>query len=183
MNVKKIVSPRSLWIAVVLVLIAAVQFSPRAAEESKRGKIDRAMSAAPESVSKDATIMDVDGAVLRKGINGWICMPGIMPGDNHPMCNDDVWVSLMKAVGARADYSTDRIGISYMLQGDALVSNSDPYATDKNNGDVWIQEGPHLMIVVPDPGTLDGLPTDPHNGGPYVMWKGTPYAHIMVPVP
>ena len=22
---------------------------------------------------------------------------------------------------------------------------------------------------------------DPENGGPYVMWKGTPYAHIMVP--
>ena len=26
------------------------------------------------------------------------------------------------------------------------------------------------------------LPTDPNRGGPYVMWKGTPYAHIMVPV-
>ncbi len=24
--------------------------------------------------------------------------------------------------------------------------------------------------------------TDPHNGGPYVMWKGTPYAHLMVPI-
>ena len=23
---------------------------------------------------------------------------------------------------------------------------------------------------------------DPDNGGPYVMWKGTPYAHLMVPV-
>jgi hypothetical protein len=26
------------------------------------------------------------------------------------------------------------------------------------------------------------MSTDPWNGGPYVMWKGTPYAHIMVPV-
>ena len=29
---------------------------------------------------------------------------------------------------------------------------------------------------------LDALPTDPNNGGPWVMWKGTKYAHIMVPV-
>ncbi len=38
------------------------------------------------------------------------------------------------------------------------------------------------MILVPDPALLDGISTDPWNGGPYVMWKGTPYAHIMVPV-
>jgi len=25
-------------------------------------------------------------------------------------------------------------------------------------------------------------PTDPKSGGPWVMWKGTPYAHVMVPV-
>ena len=68
-----------------------------------------------------------------------------------------------------------------MMQGDAMVSNSSPYATDKNNGDVWIQEGPHLMIIVPKE-MLKGLSDDPFNGGPYVMWKDTPYAHIMVPV-
>ncbi|MCH7511681.1 MAG: hypothetical protein IIB19_04865 [Chloroflexi bacterium] len=27
-----------------------------------------------------------------------------------------------------------------------------------------------------------GLPTDPHSGGPWVMSRGTPYAHIMIPV-
>ena len=68
-----------------------------------------------------------------------------------------------------------------MLQGDALVSNSDPTAKDPKNGDVWVQEGPHLMIVVPK-AMLKGMSDDPFNGGPYVMWKDTPYAHIMVPV-
>jgi len=29
---------------------------------------------------------------------------------------------------------------------------------------------------------LDAFSTDPKNGGPWVMWKGTPYAHLMVPV-
>jgi hypothetical protein len=43
-------------------------------------------------------------------------------------------------------------------------------------------EGPSLMIFVPDPAQLAGLPTTPQTEGPYVMWPGTPYAHLMVPV-
>jgi hypothetical protein len=38
------------------------------------------------------------------------------------------------------------------------------------------------MVLVPDPARLEGIPTDPNSGGAYVMWKGTPYAHIMIPV-
>jgi hypothetical protein len=38
------------------------------------------------------------------------------------------------------------------------------------------------MILTPDLKALDALPTDPKSGGPWVMWKGTKYAHIMVPV-
>ncbi len=37
------------------------------------------------------------------------------------------------------------------------------------------------MIVVPDLKTLEDISSDPHNGGPYVMYQGTPYAHIMAP--
>ena len=38
------------------------------------------------------------------------------------------------------------------------------------------------MILVPDKAMLEGISNDPNSGGPYVMWKDTPYAHIMVPV-
>ena len=41
-------------------------------------------------------------------------------------------------------------------------------------GDAWMNKKPFEAT--------GGLSTDPHNGGPYVMWKGTPYAHIMIPV-
>jgi len=34
-----------------------------------------------------------------------------------------------------------------------------------------------------DVSQLDALSTDPWNGGPWVMWKGTKYAHIMPTVP
>ena len=38
------------------------------------------------------------------------------------------------------------------------------------------------MVLYADPKALDAYPTDPKSGGPWVMWKGTPYAHLMVPV-
>ena len=149
--------------------------------ETAAVKIDRAKSAAHTGVSHNASVMDVDGRKLTKGSNGWTCMPGIGPGDNHPMCNDAVWAKLMQAAASGADFQTDRIGISYMLQGDANVSNSNPAATDPKNGDVWVQEGPHIMIVAPRE-AMKGISDDPYNGGPYVMWRDTPYAHIMVPI-
>jgi hypothetical protein len=37
------------------------------------------------------------------------------------------------------------------------------------------------MILPTDVSQLDAYPTDWTKGGPWVMWKGTPYAHIMVP--
>lgn len=162
----------------VAVAMAATQVP---AGETNEDKIARARSAAHPAISAGASVHDVDGRVLQQGANDWVCMPGIGPGDNHPMCNGRVWMKLMHAVGTKEDFSTDRIGVSYMLQGDAHVSNSDPYATDPGNGDVWVQEGPHLMIVVPK-ALLAGISDDPASGGPYVMWKDTPYAHLMVPV-
>jgi hypothetical protein len=153
------------------------------AHETKEDIIARAESAAPSQVSKHATIYDMDGhTVLREGTNGWHCMPNVhlIPGDKHPMCNDAVWMKWMRAIAKGEEFSTDRIGLGYMLQGDAFVSNSDPGATDPKNGEQWVEEGPHLMVIVPKE-LLKGVSTDPHNGGPYVMWADTPYAHIMFP--
>jgi len=151
--------------------------------ESKEAKIARAVSAAPVAISGQAAVMDNDGTMLREGSNGWVCMPDTLPGDKAPMCNDPIWMKLMKAVANKATFETDGIGISYMLKGDvgAGVSNSDPYHPDPKNADDYTETGPHLMIVVPKP-MLKGMTEDPNNGGPYVMWGDTPYAHIMVPV-
>ena len=149
---------------------------------SKKAKIALAMKAAPPSISGSATIMDVDGAILRKGTNGWTCMPAAGSNSTHPMCNDGVWMTALDAFSKKASFKADRVGISYMLAGDDLVNNADPYDMRRDPGEVWVQEGPHIMILVPDPKMLEGISDDPENGGPYVMWKNTPYAHIMVPV-
>lgn len=161
-------------------------FSAAVAEEGESNdtKIERAMSAAPSNISAEATIMDVDGTILREGSNGWTCLPGVglMPGDKHPMCNDATWMAWMKAAGEGTPFSTDVVGYSYMLQGDAMVNNDDPGATDPNDGGVWVQEGPHLMLLMPSASMLEGVNRDPFAGGPYVMWGDTPLVHVMVPV-
>lgn len=169
-------------VSTTLALLATIAVPFGVTDQAKQAKIARAMQAAPESISKNATVIDADGTVLRKGTNGWYCHPTAGPGSAHPMCADEVWMHLMHALREKADFKTDRVGISYMLAGDDNVNNADPFDKKPDPGEVWVQEGPHLMIIVPDPKTLEGMSDDPRNGGPYVMWKGTPYAHIMVPV-
>ena len=149
--------------------------------ESKEAKIKRAMSAGPTQIAAKATVADHDGTVLREGSNGWTCSPSMSPDDKVPMCNDETWQKLMHAVMTKAPFKTDRVGISYMFGGDTPVNNDDPYDTTQDPGEHWVTEGPHIMVVVPDPKMLEGIPSDPDAGGPYVMFKNTPYAHIMIP--
>jgi hypothetical protein len=73
------------------------------------------------------------------------------------------------------------VGVAYMLRGDKGASNTDPYATKPTADNQWVVSGPHIMILPTDVSQLDAYPTAWTKGGPWVMWKGTPYAHIMVP--
>ena len=45
-----------------------------------------------------------------------------------------------------------------------------------------IYSGAHIMLFPKDPASLDGFTTDFNSGGPYVMFKGTGYDHLMIPV-
>jgi hypothetical protein len=163
--------------------LALLSASTLLADDTTAALIAQAESAGPANISTHATIMDSDGTILREGSNGWTCMPHTMPGDNAPMCNDGLWMEMMQAVMSKADFKADRIGLSYMLEGDvgAGVSNSDPYHPDPKNAADYVETGPHVMIIVPKT-MLEGVTDDPATGGPYVMWKDTPYAHIMMPV-
>lgn len=156
---------------------------------TKAEKIANAIAAAPASIAEKATVLDypaTEGAapeVLRPGTNGWSCFPD-MPDTqgNDPMCLDEPWVKWLEAYLAKKTPQINRVGIGYMMApGGAWGSNSDPFAMKEMPGNHWGQHSPHLMILVPDARALAGISTDPNNGGPYVMWVGTPYAHIMAP--
>jgi hypothetical protein len=168
----------SLRILMGLAVVILLSTSVNADQEEMKS----AISAGPSSLTKNATIMRWNGEVLRKGTNGWTCLPDI-PGNGgtDPWCVDKSWRNLLDALENKKTPSYDKVGIAYMLAGDAPVSNITP--TGKKEDGQWV-EGlkAHLMILVPDHTTFDNISTDPNNGGPWIMWPNTPYAHIMVPI-
>jgi len=70
------------------------------------------------------------------------------------------------------------------LHVDGRPSNTDPYATEPPAGKKWVQTGPHVMIGGPGiTKMLDSYPAsadDTHK--PYIMFAGTPYEYLMLPV-
>ena len=138
-----------------------------------------AESAGIPEIAAEATILDANGNVLREGTNEWTCMA--VP--QAPMCVDPQWMALVGALmSGNEEFEATQVGLAYMLRGDAGASNTDPFATEPTQENEWVVTGPHLMLISPDPSTLAGIPTEPSGGGPYVMWPGTPFAHVMIPV-
>ena len=149
---------------------------------SSSTKITQAMSAAPPSISKNATIMEMtkDGKMnqLKAGTNGWMCL---VEPDGTPMCLDKEFQAWADGWMNKKDPQVKNLGVAYMLKGDKGASNTDPYAKKATADNQWVVSGPHIMLLPTDPSQLDAYPTDWTKGGPWVMWKGTKYAHIMVP--
>ena len=160
------------------------QPTPGLATQTAAAKIKSAESAAPSSISASATVRDWDGTILREGTNGWTCLPdnANTPGTD-PWCVNEPWLNFLEAYVAKQKPTYREVGIAYMLMGDTPVSNTDPYATARTNDADWVEDlGAHLMMLVPDQSMFANLPTDPNNGGPWIMWPDTPYAHIMIPL-
>jgi hypothetical protein len=147
------------------------------------------LSAAPEAVVKDAKVIDIHDngqvVVLREGKGEWTCMPGHGDAANpDPMCGDRNAMEWAQAWMERKEPPADKVGFMYMLRGDAGASNTDPYAMKETPDNNWIQTGSHVMIVGSGAKMLEGYPRDAKADPmrPYVMWAGTPYEHLMLPV-
>jgi hypothetical protein len=155
-----------------------------AVAQDKEALIKNALSAAPPAVAETATVKDNKGNLLRQGSGKYTCFP-YEGGLTAAICVEGEWLAWNEAYMAqKKDYKPAHFGLAYMLAGDPPgdgSSNIDPFATAPTADNQWVVEGPHVMILVPDPAMLEGISTDPNSGGPYVMWKGTPYAHVMMP--
>lgn len=179
---------RILKLVVVLLTVVLAGVLVMAQDDADmQAKIDNAMSAAPSDVSAEATILDVnaDGEIieLRAGTNEWSCFPD-NPGSpgNDPICLDPMFMQWNDAIFAGEPPNLTAPGLAYMLQGGSDASNTDPSLLEPLEGEDWISTPPHIMIVFPDPIDPALFSTDHAAGGPYVMWAGTPYEHIMMPV-
>lgn len=175
--------------AVATILIAgAASSQTRPRRTAEAALIRSAMSAAPPAVARDATIvaMGANGNMrtVRRGNNGFTCMADnpATPGPD-PMCMDENAMAWAMAWIGRRTPPANSVGLMYMLAGGTDASNLDPYSERPRRGDPWVQTGPHVMIVGSET-LLRGYPSGPRpdTTRPYVMWAGTPYAHLMVPV-
>ena len=182
------------WLA--LATLSAVPLATLAADAAAKPAtktdaqlIESALSAAPPGVRKHATVvaMDAKGGMrtLRAGTNGFTCLPDNpeTPGPD-PMCADKASMEWMHAMMTHATPPAAKAGLMFMLAGGTDASNTDPYAAKPTASNHWIKTGPHVMIAGADTAFLEQFPKseDPDTSVPYVMWAGTPYQHLMVPV-
>lgn len=148
--------------------------------------VANAMSAAPSAISGQATIIAMDGdkvRTLRKGTNDYTCTPDD-PGSpgNDPMCLDRNAMGWLQAWMEHKDAPKGKMGLVYMLQGGSDASNGDPFATKPAAGQKWVTTGPHVMVVGMA-GMLGDVPRSADNPAkPFVMWGGSSYEHVMMPV-
>jgi len=159
-----------------------VQHSQEGANDTAQVKIARAMSAGPTEMASSARIVDTDArgnmVVLREGSNGFTCMPGNPKVvADPPMCADAASMQWAADFKAHKPKPTNTVpGITYMLAGATQRSDSDP--SDKTSPAIKI--GPHWMIMWPFDPTTTGLPTAHKATGAYIMWAGSPYAHVHI---
>lgn len=150
--------------------------------------IKSAESAAPLALAAGATIYGFDESgmmmTVREGKNGWWCMADnpTSPGPD-PMCGDANALEWAQAWMSKTDPPAGKVGFMYMLAGGSDGSNTDPYATAPDAGNHWVETGPHVMVLNATT-MMAGYPdaADPDTSKPYIMWPGTPYAHLMIPV-
>jgi hypothetical protein len=167
-------------LAVTAALAQTKTVEPKA--ESKATKVARALSAAPAHIAKAAKVVDSDEkgneVVLREGRNGYTCYPG-HSGEvgGQPYCANEAAVQWEQDLAAHKPKPTNtEPGIEYMLQGGTDWSGSDPSASSGTP----IKEPAHWMIMWPfDPKTT-GLSVEAKQTGTWIMWAGTPYAHLMI---
>ena len=114
---------------------------------SDEWKIANALSAGPASITEHAAVMDwpanprdgmSHGRVLREGTNGWTCLPDVPGRPQHdPMCADETMMKWFMATLAGKKPDIDRVGLSYMLMGEARQGQDATPAKDPRQVEEW----------------------------------------------
>jgi hypothetical protein len=158
--------------------------------------ISRAMSAAPPSVTAGAEIVSTDDhghrKELRSGANGWTCIvpdtsvPRHDAIEHHPACFDKFGLEWLDAYEAHRAPNPDHVGYSYMMQGGSSWSNTDPFAPSVPRGQSdYVRLPPHIMILNAKVADSSGFPSgqaNPDTHKPFVMFGGTSYALLIIPL-
>ena len=148
-------------------------------------QVKLALSAAPSHITKDASVMiyGADGQLTetRKGTNGFICVPTVMNlPDPDPMCMDAAVHQWMTDLMNHAPKPTNTVpGIAYMARGGSHFEKGGQVVMSGDRAKT-VKEPAHWMIMWPFESATTKLPTAPNPSGVYIMFDGTPYAHLMM---
>ncbi|MGH7526029.1 MAG: hypothetical protein ACREMX_04945 [Gemmatimonadales bacterium] len=147
--------------------------------------IREAEAGAPARIAAQATIarLEPNGktTTVRQGSNRFTCT--LLPdGSNAPYCGDEsAFRWMVAAMSKQPKPPTTQPGIGYMAKGGVHFETPDgeivmqPSAQTKE-----VKEPPHWMLLWPVDPVTSGIPTRPNAGGTYIMFAGTPYAHLMI---
>jgi hypothetical protein len=154
------------------------------AAQSDSAYIRRALSGAPKSISGEAAVARIgkEGSVtLREGKNGFTCGT-LDDGGDSPVCADaQGWEFLVSAFTNQPKPRSTQPGIAYMMQGGRhWETPTGEIVLQQAGGAKMAKEPPHWMLLWNFDPAASGLPTHPNPQGTYIMFAGTPYAHLMV---
>src|SRR5205085_959137 len=99
-----------------------------------------------------------------------------------PKCLDQTWMAWMQARNEGKAPKIDKLGIGYQLQGGTAASTTDPMVVKPGDNERWQIVDPGVMLLMPDDLKPADFPTNSSAGRPYIMYEGTPYDFLMVPV-
>lgn len=152
---------------------------------SEKDQTALALSAAPVHISKDAGVMvfGADGKLTetKKSANGFTCIPTVMNlPDPDPMCMDAASQQWFTDITNNAPKPTNTVpGIAYMVRGGSHFEK-DGKVVMSGDGAKIVKEPAHWMVMWPFDAAATKLPTTPNPSGTYIMFDGSPYAHLMV---
>jgi hypothetical protein len=152
---------------------------------SEKEQTALALSAAPAHIAKEAAVMvyGSDGKLVevKPGTNGFTCIPTVMNlPEPDPMCMDGAVHQWMTDLMNNAPKPSNTVpGIAYMARGGSHYEKDGKVVMQPDGAKV-VKEPPHWMVMWPFDPTASKLPTHPNPSGVYIMFDGTPYAHLMV---
>ena len=169
----------------VLPVVGAVQSARDNGPLTDAQYVAIARRGAPGATGANATVVRFDTAtlqtrVLHRGTNGFTCT--LDPVDDAPVCSDPPgWQWMLDALTGKERPTNTLPGVSYMAEGGTHFETP--------NGDIQmmpgpntkpVREPPHWMLLWSFEAKGTGLPPHAGHNGVYVMYDGTPYAHLMV---
>jgi hypothetical protein len=152
---------------------------------SEKEQTALALSAAPRHIAKEAGVMvyGTDGKLteVKPSSNGFTCIPTVMNlPDPDPMCMDGAVNQWMTDLMNNATKPSNTVpGIAYMARGGSHYEKDGKVVMQPDGAKV-VKEPPHWMVMWPFDADATKLPTVPNSSGVYIMFDGTPYAHLMV---